>query len=292
MKDKDGKRREIRESIKVHFTINIVLIFVGLIIGYIYFSIDKPFDWSFLFIILNLVIIGIGMTIGMIGGFASGIATLLLYGAYILYMIFDGMDIGKIYYVNGILIAVSTAIASLGGKVINGALVQSKRCVEKCCVHEVTNQITQQYNLKGFYKHLVEESFRAKRYNSSFSVIMIRIKYFDQLKKIFGSKISEDVTLKVSIDINDLLRVSDRKYTLEENLFAAITPYTGGEGLEIVRSRLKEKLEKTNLVLEKMQKDSTFNLDVEVAMIEYDEKIENPMEYYEKLLSDLEYDTK
>jgi diguanylate cyclase (GGDEF)-like protein len=99
--------------------------------------------------------------------------------------------------------------------------------------------LTNLYNHRYFQEILGKEMARAKRYNTSLSLIMFDIDYFKEVNDSFGHPAGDEVLINLSRAISKAIRPSDivARYGGEE--FAVILPETSEKGLKVFAERLR-----------------------------------------------------
>jgi diguanylate cyclase (GGDEF)-like protein len=99
--------------------------------------------------------------------------------------------------------------------------------------------LTNLYNHRYFQEILGKEMARAKRYNTSLSLIMFDIDYFKEVNDSFGHPAGDEVLINLSRAISKAIRPSDiiARYGGEE--FVVILPETSEKGLKVFAERLR-----------------------------------------------------
>ena len=109
----------------------------------------------------------------------------------------------------------------------------------------ITDALTGLFNRRYFYEALEKEIERVKRYNASFSIVLIDIDDFKRVNDEYGH-LAGDRVLQV---LADILRRSLRKvdiiarYGGEE--FILLLPNTGKEEAEVIANRIREEVSRT-----------------------------------------------
>lgn len=110
------------------------------------------------------------------------------------------------------------------------------RKIEKLAI---TDGLTQVYNHRYFYRRIEEEAERARRYSTSFSLIMLDIDYFKKFNDKFGHRAGDTALTFVARAILSNLRNIDvvSRYGGEE--FAILLPETAAESAKYVAERIR-----------------------------------------------------
>jgi diguanylate cyclase (GGDEF)-like protein len=105
------------------------------------------------------------------------------------------------------------------------------------------DSLTHVYNRRRFMKEVKAESLRAKRYNTSLSVLMIDIDFFKKINDFYGHLIGDEVIKTVALTCNERLRRTDviGRYGGEE--FAILLPATNMENAMNVAESIRMQIE-------------------------------------------------
>lgn len=228
-----------------------------------------------------------------IGGLVIGLILcsiiIFIYASYIFYMnLIKGVEIQYISYIWMISIPLlSFTIGKLGHN-ISQLQKSNMKLIENHKSLVTIDKDTGLGNIKLFYMNLDKEISKAKRHNAPCTLMLIKLPYYKEIKKIIG----ENKTSKLMKEISDIIlsstRNEDDSYTLENDTLAIVMPVTDFQGALIVKNRIKERIVELNLDL-KSEKNYV-NVDVKIAIVEYRDEIKNSMEF--KLLAEeeLQYD--
>ncbi|HHT9125319.1 MAG TPA: diguanylate cyclase [Candidatus Brocadiia bacterium] len=131
----------------------------------------------------------------------------------------------------------------LGYTMIVRDVTEQERMREKLEELAITDGLTGTYNHKYFQERLDYEFERAKRYNTSLSLIMVDIDYFKNFNDQFGHQLGDEVLISLARLFKDNLRHIDivARYGGEE--FALILPNTEGKECFLLAERLRTQTE-------------------------------------------------
>ncbi|MCH4889046.1 diguanylate cyclase [Acidaminobacter sp. JC074] len=140
----------------------------------------------------------------------------------------------------------------------------------------------------GFYNRLVMEELllnekdRSDRKKRIFSVMMLTINNYDQLKMDFGIGVEEKMVKNISKRLNLLLRKQDLKCRYNESTFLILLPETGTVDLQDVRRKLLKDMDNWHLLV----RNSQIHYSCKIGMTSYNqhETIDNVID---RLDSDL-----
>lgn len=143
-------------------------------------------------------------------------------------------------------------------------------------------------NKQKFYEDLYDEMRRAKRHDFDLTLMMVKVMYFKELVSIYGWGKTDDVICLMVKNIEQVLRVEDKKYRLESDTFAFILPNTDINGAEVIKNRLRKSLDQITLTTGQKQEKLNFNF--KIGILSYDKKIDDVLEFKQQLEKELEYD--
>lgn len=246
--------------------------------------------------LLNFVMLGITFLISIttyIGGIIFGLiltsVLIFLYASLILYQnIVLNMGITYISYVWMVSIPIlcitsgrlSSSILSLQA---NNELLKNKY---KNLV--TVDEVTGLGNIKHFYSTLEKEIGKSNRHKSNLSLMMIKLPYYKEIRKIIGEEKTYKLIKDISNIIIDSTRTEDERYYLESDMLAIIMPYTDFDGANIVKERIKKNISELNLEIN--QGKSYIDIDTKVAIVEYKESIQSAIELKNLCEEELQYD--
>ena len=107
------------------------------------------------------------------------------------------------------------------------------------------------YKNKEFFKRLNEEFNRARRYKTNFSLLIIKLSNYDELKKQCGDIDAITLLRKVAELIEKDVRTTDSKFMLDTDTLSLILAETGEDGAKIVTEKLSTLLSSINAEVER-----------------------------------------
>jgi diguanylate cyclase (GGDEF)-like protein len=136
----------------------------------------------------------------------------------------------------------------------------------------VTDGLTQLANHRHFSERLAIEVKRARRYNSSLSLIMIDIDYFKLINDRYGHLAGDDVLKNVARIIKENVRESDIPARYGGDEFALILPETGIMQAFTVAEKLRTKVEGYVFTSQDVHQTAKLTTSIGVAMLTPDVK--------------------
>ena len=244
---------------------------------------------SFVMFCITFFNIMITYTGGIIVGLIATSIAIFIYAAYIFYIsLNNGVEITYISYLWMIFMPIVSYTTGKFTNNINNLQklnVKLEREYENLVtIHEDTGLL----NVKAFYMNLEREISKAKRHKTELTLMLVKLPYYKETKKILG----ESKTNKLMKDISDVItkstRIEDERYTIENDTIAIIMPNTGEDGANIVKERIKIGISDISLSLKNNK--NYISIDTKIAAVEYKKDIQSPIEYKTYVQEELQYD--
>ncbi len=103
--------------------------------------------------------------------------------------------------------------------------------------------VTGLYNLRSMFMDIQTQISYAERNNSPISLMILRLRYPAEMRKVLKAAQYEKVIKQLSLLIVDTVRLEDRVYSIDENGGFGIILTCDREGTKIVEKRLRAKLD-------------------------------------------------
>ncbi|MGL5085881.1 MAG: diguanylate cyclase domain-containing protein, partial [Clostridium sp.] len=126
-----------------------------------------------------------------------------------------------------------------------------------------------------------------RRHKMPISLVLVKLKHSDKLARIVGKELFEEIIIKCSKELGDILRHEDAKYLIGKNTFAYIL-ICDEDGALIVKNRMKEAVSEIKLGKEKLYKD--LNVEVQMGIFTQNEQVTDTMSFINLAEKELEYD--
>lgn len=152
------------------------------------------------------------------------------------------------------------------------------------------DSLTGLYNLRSLYYDLQGQIAYAERNNMSISLVIIRLRYEEELKKVLSRSRYEAVIQKLAEVISGIVRLEDKTYSIDKKSGFAIMLTCDKEGSKLVMQRILNKVnEKTTF--EGIAK-TAIKVEVRMACLQYDREEfgDDVVAYKQKVESELQYD--
>lgn len=269
------------QKIYVYFT-GLIIVFI-IIFSVIYLSNPSLPLYDYILFSVNILLIMITLILGMLKGFFAGIMVLLGYGIFLIYLFND--DFNKqsdIQFYSWFLIYPLSVYIS--GKIS----LLFKNMIKSGTEENIIgfDYETGLYNTKSFYMKLSEEIARVKMDKSNLFLALIKIKYFKELRSIYGKDVNGQVLSKIKDNLIKKTDLFEFKARLGEDCFGIIIPAIDEELVD-VKKRLHETLKKHKIHLKKA--DKYINIEMQIGVGEYVSG-ENGLEFKERVEKNISFD--
>ena len=173
-------------------------------------------------------------------GLYLSIVFVMFFSMYSLYDIVLLEKMGADVYIDFLALLCFPVGGFLGGEL---SAVVEKNMFKIASVSELEKLVTLDgstgfYNQQGFFKQLEEEVGRAKRYGTSFSLLLFQISNLQQLQSIYKKQDIMFIKKTVAEIVASKLRFTDCKGILDDGSIGVILPQTESGGLNIVVSKI------------------------------------------------------
>lgn len=179
-------------------------------------------------------------SLGTTKGLYLSIVFVMFFSMYSLYDIVLLEKMGADVYIDFLALLCFPVGGFLGGEL---SAVVEKNMFKIASVSELEKLVTLDgstgfYNQQGFFKQLEEEVGRAKRYGTSFSLLLFQISNLQQLQSIYKKQDIMFIKKTVAEIVASKLRFTDCKGILDDGSICVILPQTESGGLNIVVSKI------------------------------------------------------
>ena len=179
-------------------------------------------------------------SLGTTKGLYLSIVFVMFFSMYSLYDIVLLERMGADVYIDFLALLCFPVGGFLGGEL---SAVVEKNMFKIASVSEMEKLVTLDgstgfYNQQGFFKQLEEEVGRAKRYGTSFSLLLFQISNLQQLQSIYKKQDIMFIKKTVAEIVASKLRFTDCRGILDDGSIGVILPQTESGGLNIVVSKI------------------------------------------------------
>lgn len=154
----------------------------------------------------------------------------------------------------------------------------------------MVNSLTGLYNLRSMYVDLQRQAAYSKRNKIPLSLMIVKLRYAPELKKILSRRQYESVLQEVARMVTDAVRLEDRTYSLDNDGTVGIILTCIQADSAAVYRRIRATVEQKDAF-----KDITGNalrVEVRIACLQYDEETYegNMVTFKQRVENELQYD--
>ncbi|MCC0744903.1 GGDEF domain-containing protein, partial [Clostridioides sp. ZZV14-6044] len=222
-------------------------------------------------------------------GLITSSIIIFIYTSYILYNnITHNIDIEFISYIWIIAVPISSIIMGNINKNINELQLTNIKLTEQYEELVTIDNETGLRNLKIFYNDVNMEISKSVRHTTTFSLMIVKLPYYENLQTIFGESKTNKIVKYISSNIVECTRNEDIIYSLQKDMIGILMPNTALEGSKVVRDRIKKRIKELNLDLN--DKGKYVNIDVKIAILEYRDTFGDSINFKNMVEEELQYD--
>ncbi len=129
--------------------------------------------------------------------------------------------------------------------------------------------ITGLYNLRSMFMDIQTQISYAERNNSPISLMILRLRYPAEMRKVLKQSQYEKVIKQLSLLVVDTVRLEDRVYSIDENGGFGVILTCDKEGTRIVEKRLRKKLDDPKWFAGISDKEQ-IRAEIKVGYLQYD----------------------
>lgn len=179
----------------------------------------------------------------MIGVIVAAVATVIFVGLKVYSIMAMSSQFPPITFMWLILPAMCVVGVILYVKRYNPLMLENALLKKQIAELVMIDPVTGLYNLRSMFMDIQTQISYAERNNSPISLMILRLRYPAEMKKVLKSSQYEKVVKQLSLLIVDTVRLEDRVYSIDENGGFGIILTCDKEGTKIVEKRLRDKLD-------------------------------------------------
>ncbi len=151
--------------------------------------------------------------------------------------------------------------------------------------------VTGLYNLRSLFMDIQTQISYAERNNSPISLMIIRLRYPAEMKKVLKKTQYDKVVKQLSLLVVDTVRLEDRVYSIDENGGFGIILTCDKEGTKIVEKRLRSKLDDPKW-FEEVSDKQQIRAEVKIGYLQYEKSKynRNANQFKDEVEEEVEYD--
>lgn len=269
------------------------LLFIGACIVTMVFIASDPSAY-----VMNMVFLNTAFLIAIITYFTTIMTGLILnllfifgYGSFTLYQTATSGDIvGAANYFWLILTPIFTLLVWLYSQTNRLLQEENQRLRNQNSSLAMIDEATRLKNTLSFQQDVKTFMALSDRYNIPLTLLVINVKYWDEIKRIMNTEKFSNVLMEVSDISQSLVRSNDSLYLLnKENPTWGVVLFTDREGSGIVMNRLKNKIDELNDA--EFKHKFTVELQLKIGVAQYDKlNPASPLELIAQAKRTMEYD--
>ena len=153
------------------------------------------------------------------------------------------------------------------------------------------DSVTGLYNLRSMFMDIQTQISYSERNDIPFSLMIIRLRYPLEMKKVLKQNEYEKVVKQLSLLLVDTVRLEDKVYSIDDNGGFGIILTCDREGTKIVEKRLRGKLEDPKW-FEGVSTKHKIRAEVKVGYLQYDKNKynRNANDFKEEVEEEVDYD--
>lgn len=159
-------------------------------------------------------------------------------------------------------------------------------------VEELTmiNALTGLNNLRSMYIDLKRQVAYAQRNNISLSLMIVKLRYAPELKKVLSRRQYESVLQKVAKLVTDAVRVEDRTYSLDNDGTVGIILTCTQKDSDMVRRRIRSFVEQKEAFKDII--GNALKVELRIACLQYDQDVYDGdmVMFKQRVENELQYD--
>lgn len=143
-------------------------------------------------------------------------------------------------------------------------------------------------NERMFYHELGRYMAMALRGYIKMTLVLVKIKYYDDILRIVGTEGIGDIFKAVGDAIGKFTRVEDAQYFVDEKGVFSIIAITDKAGAEIIKERLKDNMK--DIELEQRLYRYDLSMELKIGIAEFTPEVKSAPEFRQLALKNMEYD--
>ncbi len=232
----------------------------------------------------------IGVMIGTIIGYYTNITGAILFSIlfnfvyaslHIFLYITKSIPIDTNVYFWMIVLPVFSMVFAYKGKLIRDVQIENVTLKKENADYVMVDSDTGLRNEQSFFNEIQGYLNISKRYGLISNLMLVKIKYENEVLRILGKSEYEKTVKLLSKEIDHMLREEDKKYILRDSNLFGIIFFTPRDDGYIVKDRLKKRVQSITFDEENLMNKVKLEVVVGVASYEKDENEENTFSAYE-----------
>ncbi|MDP4090864.1 MAG: diguanylate cyclase [Bacillota bacterium] len=226
---------------------------------------------------------------GIIAAMITVVTAMFFYGSYVLYtnIILQESVQPHVYFWLIIFPAAAVLSSLIGGK-IRDIQAENIKLNQNYSSFVTIDQDTGLNNAQVFFIVLNQYMSLAKRHKLPLTLMLVKLSYFEDIRSIVGENGIGGILKDIGAQLTKSTRMEDCSYILEDGKTFGLLLFTDTKGAQIVKDRIKENISDYNPG--NSNKAVSIKIELKVGFVQYNEKIQDAIEYRRLAEKDIEYD--
>lgn len=257
--------------------------------NFIMFFGKENFLTSELMILVVLAVMIVTYFSGLIPGIIISSISIFAYGSFIIYQsAILGQNVNLYSYIWILEILFTCGVAGMVKNSINNIQTENYRLKKEFQELVTVDSITGIDNAKAFYNEFSQCMSMSKRYKIPLCLMIIKITHYDEIERLIGQTKLKELLKYIGEGILSSSRHEDKLFALESKDTFGLIMWTNIENSEVVKSRIRENVNKFNL--KTFARGVNVVIDLKMGIAEYIKDGESIMDLVDKAKKELEYD--
>ncbi|MBR4573643.1 MAG: GGDEF domain-containing protein [Lachnospiraceae bacterium] len=244
--DEDKRRSGGKKDGGIVSYLGIVLVMLSFILAVVITSSAGSEHFAENLIMTIAMAIAVVITVSgylMLAVIAAAVATVDFAGLKIYSLVVLGSEIPPVSFLWILLPAMCVVGIALYVKRYSPLTLENALLKKQIAELVMIDPVTGLYNLRSLFMDIQTQISYAERNNSPISLMIIRLRYPAEMRKVLKQSQYEKVIKQLALLIVDTVRLEDRVYSIDDNGGFGIILTCDKEGTKIVEKRFRGKLE-------------------------------------------------
>ncbi|MEK4386415.1 diguanylate cyclase [Solibacillus sp. FSL W7-1464] len=218
------------------------------------YTIDTNNTEQLLLAVLLILVVAVTLFTGTLGGLVFSLFIIFCAGTILLFQLSTAL-IGSWqtitanqFFQFGIILIVTILLTGSIQEKITG-LIRKNVKLQNDLLQFVSIDVDTSFDTaKRMEVEVKRELSRISRHGGRFTILLIQIDYFEEFQQAYGQKEVQHLLKSIGSRVNSLVRMTDRKFRLDNNIFALLLIETKKTSIEIIIDNLSNGLQEHELL--------------------------------------------
>ena len=257
--------------------------------NFIMFFGKENFITSEIMILIVLAVMIVTYFAGLIPGIIISSISIFTYGSFIIYQsAILGQNVNLYSYIWILEILFTCGVSGIVKNNINNLQIENSKLRREFQELVTVDSVTGIDNVKAFYNEFSQCMSMSKRYKLPLCLMIIKITHYDEIERLIGEIKIKELLKYIGEGILSSSRHEDKLFALESKDTFGLIMWTNIENSEVVKSRIRENVNRFNL--KTFARGVNVVIDLKMGVAEYIKDGESIMDLVDKAKKELEYD--